>query len=141
MTHTPARKSSHTPHNSSHRRQPADLKLSFANVANQQKQQQQHRNDGTRDNGHILKQSSYGGMYGIGAAFNSGPSMVSESVYTDASSSQNFSFISGEIDSLFGMSMIDLMKTINNFVPKYRLCADKTQKQFMLLEFMLSFAN
>lgn len=87
------------------------------------------------------KQSSNGGMSGVGSKNSGGPSMVSGSVFMHDSTSNNFSFITGEIDSLFGMSMIDLMKSINMFVPQYRLCSDKVKKQMMLLEFMLNFAN
>lgn len=87
------------------------------------------------------QQPSYGGMSGVVAATHSGPAMVSDSVFMHAGSSRNFSFIAGEIDSLFGMSMTDLMRSINTFVPKYRLCTDLGLKRMMLIEFMLNFAN
>lgn len=66
-------------------------------------------------------------------------SLVSRSLFIHSDSSQNFSFISDEINSLFGMSMFDLMKIINDFVPQYKKCNDKAKKQMMLLQFMMSF--
>lgn len=87
------------------------------------------------------KQSSNGSMFGVGSENSGGPSMVSGSVFMHDSTSNNFGFITSEIDSLFGVSMLSLMKSINVFVPQYRLCTDKLKKQMMLLEFMLNFAN
>lgn len=55
-------------------------------------------------------------MSGVGSTMPKGSAMVSDRISMHASSLQDFSFISGKIDSLFGMSMKDLMKSINTIV-------------------------
>lgn len=49
---------------------------------------------------------------------------------------ESFSFITGEIDSLFGIPLDQLMSTVNDFVPQYRQCSNDTQRKLMLLDFL-----
>lgn len=73
-----------------------------------------------------------------------GSAEVSVSVSFDTatfSSAQSFSFISNEINALFGVPFTVLMDTVNSFMPMYRKCNDVTQKKLLLLEFMCSISR
>lgn len=50
--------------------------------------------------------------------------------------SQGFSFITNEIKSLFGVPFSVIMRTVSDFMPVYRACADHETKKLLLLEFM-----
>lgn len=48
-----------------------------------------------------------------------------------------FSFIMGEIDSLFGTLYENLLGIISEFLPIYRQCNNNAQKRIMLVEFLI----
>lgn len=98
-----------------------------------------HTNNYMATNNH--QQSSIEGTTSVGASHYSGPSMVSDSVYAHSDTSQNLNFISGEVESLFGVSMFDVMNSINKFVPQYKQCTDKSQRRFLMMEFLFTFAE
>lgn len=80
-----------------------------------------------------------GGMSGQGL-HSRGPAKVSANDNSGSgggSSRGGFSFIMGEIDSLFGTSYEQLMSTVCEFVPIYKRCVDDTQKRMLLLEFLI----
>lgn len=52
-----------------------------------------------------------------------------------------FAFITNEINSLFGMSFVEVMSTVNAFLPKYDQCQDVTQKKLLLIEFLIVISN
>lgn len=49
---------------------------------------------------------------------------------------QGFSYISSEIDSLFGMPFTELMNTVRSFLPVYKRCKDVSQRKLLLIEFL-----
>lgn len=137
IQHTPARtpaRSSQKSHNTHTQR-----RLNFADVVkNQHHTQSSHTQSYEKGNMHRV---SLNNIPRVGSTMHSGPFTVSDSTFKYSDSTQNFSFISGEIDSLFGVSMYELMNSINNFVPQYRNCTDRMRKQVMLLEFIFTFVN
>lgn len=54
----------------------------------------------------------------------------------NASGTKSFSFITNEINSLFGVPISELMDTVNAFMPVYRRCTDITTKKLLLLELL-----
>lgn len=48
-----------------------------------------------------------------------------------------FSFIMGEIDSLFGTLYENLLGIISEFLPIYRQCNNNAQKRILLVEFLI----
>lgn len=53
----------------------------------------------------------------------------------------SFSFITNEINSLFGVSFVEMMSTVNAFLPMYKQCHDPTQKKLLLVEFMFELSK
>lgn len=114
-------------------------KLNFSEVVRQQ--QHTHNHKSNNRNTMYTQQLSSSGHYRADNNMHVGPSMVSNSTYKHSDTTENFSFITGEIGSLFGVSMYEFMNSINTFVPRYKQCTDRLQKQTMLIEFMFNFAN
>lgn len=54
----------------------------------------------------------------------------------NVSGAQSFSFITNEINSLFGVSISELMDTVSAFMPVYRCCGDVATKKLLLLELL-----
>lgn len=79
------------------------------------------------------------GTSGLGRS-SRGPAKVSVNVDScpgGGSSQGGFSFIMGEINSLFGITYDRLMGIINDFMPVYKRCVDDTQRRILLLEFLI----
>lgn len=54
----------------------------------------------------------------------------------DSSEAQSFSFITNEINSLFGISFTELMDTVRTFIPIYKRCDNIAQRKLLLIEFL-----
>lgn len=64
---------------------------------------------------------------------------VSNNAYSgfqNNSGAGSFNFIANEINTLFGVSFVEMINTINKFLPIYNQCQDSTQKKMLLIEFM-----
>lgn len=136
---TPARRKDNATLNSNN----FEHRNSYADVMKQQHRSNRlHTQQQSNSRNHILthknnhQRSSINDMSSVGSTIQSGPSMVSTSVRTNNGTTQNLNFIFDEIDSLFGVSINELMNSINNFVPQYKQCTTNLQRKILMVEFL-----
>lgn len=84
----------------------------------------------SRDVGNTNTQSSFSNIF---ATSNSGRSDKK------SQNSDVFSFLQSETSDLFGVSLLDFMKLLKEFVPKYKSETDDMSKKFLIIEFLSMF--